>query len=167
MLCPSCDSEMHKTTLDRHVYRESGLDSVTLKNIKGYSCRCGCQMPLLPDANKVGKFIVQKLLRKLSILTADELLFIRKFLHLKVEQISTLLKLDRRDYREIENERVVIDHDTDLKIRALAAGYVGDMSQPVRVVAELFQVEAVNRPSNLPIEIDMSQPPFSEPMAIA
>ena len=94
MLCPTCDKEILETVLDRYQYRECGLDSVFLLNARGFACTCGTKIAVLGDAERNANLIARKLLEKPTVWTSDEILFLKKMLRLKQEELAGLLGVD-------------------------------------------------------------------------
>jgi transcriptional regulator with XRE-family HTH domain len=73
-------------------YVESGLDTVVLKDILVFHCTtCNAIVPEIPAAGFLNRVIAQKLLLKGTLLTGDELRFLRKFCGYSVTEFAEIM----------------------------------------------------------------------------
>lgn len=89
--CTECGSTMTKTTGD-HVYRESGLDNVILRNIAKLECpKCGAKSVEIPQMAKLHNAIAAALAEKPARLEPPEVRFLRDHLELSNVQFADLM----------------------------------------------------------------------------
>ena len=73
-------------------YIESGLDTVVLKDILVFHCTtCNAIVPEIPEVGILHRFIAQKLLLKGTLLTGDEMRFLRKFCGYSVADFAEIM----------------------------------------------------------------------------
>jgi putative zinc finger/helix-turn-helix YgiT family protein len=91
MKCTECGNVMTKSVGD-HVYRESGLDNVTLRNVTTYACEsCGAKRVLIPNMGPLHRAIALALADKPARLLPQEVRFIRDHLGLSNKQFAEIM----------------------------------------------------------------------------
>src|SRR5205809_6761575 len=73
-------------------YRESGLNSVVLKDILVFHCtKCNAVVPEIPAAGVLHRVIALRLLWKKTLLTGGELRFLRKLIGYSVTEFGKIM----------------------------------------------------------------------------
>ena len=89
MACKTCSFERIPDR-EQYKYTESGLDNILIEDARFVQCRlCGEKNPLLPDPHRAGKEIMEQL-RDVP-LGADEVLFMRKLLGVRPDELALML----------------------------------------------------------------------------
>src|SRR5579872_6656776 len=77
-------------------YTECGLDSVTLQDIVVFHCtRCNDLVPEVPEVGILHRVIAIRLLLKKSLLTGDEIRFLRKFNGYSINEFCDVIGANR------------------------------------------------------------------------
>lgn len=119
MLCYNCNVKMRKMETD-YQYKESGLKNVILKGIPVYECaKCKEIYPLLSNVKELHKIIAQKILNKKSLLSGEELRFLRKEMMLKAQDLARILGVTKVTVSRWENERELISPACDRLVRLI------------------------------------------------
>jgi len=80
MRCENCGSQM-KSRLENYRYSESGLDTVTLRNVEVRRCpECGEHDVVIPFIEDLHRVIATELAWKRTKLTGSEIRFMRKYM---------------------------------------------------------------------------------------
>jgi DNA-binding transcriptional regulator YiaG len=117
MFCPKCKVAMGSTRFD-YQYRECGLDNVWLKNWEAYICpECNLRLPVLHDARQMVVIIAHAIVTQEARLDGEAVLFLRKALQLKAEELAHILGVHRVEVSRWENNKAVIDPYQDFKLR--------------------------------------------------
>lgn len=91
MKCTECGNAMTKTVVD-HVYRESGMDHVILKNTTKYSCEsCGAKRVQIVAVGQLHRLLAELIAKKPARLVPSEVRFIRDHLELSNREFATLM----------------------------------------------------------------------------
>ena len=91
MKCTECGNAMNKSVGD-HVYRESGMDHVVLRNVTKYDCeRCGAKRVQIVAMAQLHRLLAELIARKPARLVPSEVRFIRDHLELTNRDFSTLM----------------------------------------------------------------------------
>ena len=118
MRCPSCRTDEMALTRGRYQYRESGLDNVWLVDWPIYVCsKCNVRMPTLPEVESLKMHITRHLVRELTPLEGDEIVYLRKAMGLKVAELADALRVSRVTISRWENNKTDIDPYYDFKLR--------------------------------------------------
>src|SRR4051794_32922548 len=88
--CYDCGGTMSGTTT-YYRYTECGLDSVTLENIIVYRCKCGAIVPEIPAIGELHRLIVLRVIQKGSLLSGQEILFLKKMAGLNSKELAQSL----------------------------------------------------------------------------
>lgn len=119
--CSEC-GEPARLVEGSYQYKESGLDNVTLSEIKLIHCdSCGTEDPIIPNASELHSLIAEAIIGKPERLRGKELRFLRKFLELNSRTLAKLVHVDPATVSKWENEADEIGVQSDLIIRALVA----------------------------------------------
>jgi transcriptional regulator with XRE-family HTH domain len=72
-------------------YDECGLSSVCLNNVLVYECKCGLRVPELQSITGLHCMIALDLLRKPSLLSGEEIKFLRKMAGLSQQDLAEIM----------------------------------------------------------------------------
>jgi transcriptional regulator with XRE-family HTH domain len=87
-----------------YAYAIGGLPGVALIGIRLRLCeRCGSESPLIPRIEELHRVIARDLLRKQSLLTGDELRFLRKHAGFPAAPFAALLRVTPAHLSRFEN----------------------------------------------------------------
>lgn len=102
--CLICGSEHFVFKKTHHHFLESGLDNVHLTNVEiGICSECGEKIVPIPHSTELMKLIAESILLKPANLDGAEIRFLRKNLHLKINEFAQLLGVDRVTVSRWEN----------------------------------------------------------------
>lgn len=101
--CDQCGEAAHKK-VGHYRYNESGLDNVYLENIPIYECFCGASFPSIFRLHRLNELIASTLLKKLALLSGNEIKFLRKNLHVPSKLFAQKLGVDKTTLSKWENE---------------------------------------------------------------
>jgi putative zinc finger/helix-turn-helix YgiT family protein len=119
MICLKCKTKMKKIKTD-YKYTESGLQNVILKGITAYKCpQCRGINPIISKIKEVHKTIAQQLLKKDSLLTGKEIVYLRKEMNIKAKDLAQTLGVTKVTVSRWENEKEQISPACDRLIRLL------------------------------------------------
>jgi putative zinc finger/helix-turn-helix YgiT family protein len=91
MQCPECENAMAKSIGD-HVYHESGMDHVTLRNVTKYDCEtCGAKRVQIVAMTQLHRLLAELIARKPARLVPSEIRFIRDHLELTNIDFAALM----------------------------------------------------------------------------
>ena len=91
MKCTKCGSTMIKSIGD-HVYRESGMDHVILRNITKYHCEtCGTKNVQIVAMAQLHRLLAELIARKPARFVPSEVRFIRDHLELSNKDFAVLM----------------------------------------------------------------------------
>lgn len=91
MKCTECGSTMKKTVGD-HVYRESGMDHVVLRNVTKYTCpEDGRVFVQIPAIGKLHRALAHAIAEKPARLVPSEVRFLRDHLDLSNTQFADIM----------------------------------------------------------------------------
>jgi putative zinc finger/helix-turn-helix YgiT family protein len=101
-------------------YTESGLQNVILEGITAYKCsKCRGIYPIISKIKEVHKAIAQQLLKKDSLLTGKEMVYLRKEMKIKAKDLAEILGVTKVTVSRWENEKEQISPICDRLIRVL------------------------------------------------
>jgi transcriptional regulator with XRE-family HTH domain len=104
--CFECGLEM-TATRQNYQYRECGLSSVVLMNIVVYNCACGVIVPEIPFIHNLHRFIMAHLLLKETLLSGEEIRFIRKMADYSATELANTIGVSKVALSRWENGRKV------------------------------------------------------------
>jgi DNA-binding transcriptional regulator YiaG len=111
-------------------YAECGLDTVNLVNVTVFECVCGAIVPEIPNVSELHRQIVFSLINKPTLLTGDEIKFLRKMADLSAGQLAQLLGTHNTNLSKWENGSRRITKKTDCALRLLC--FAGMLQQLVK-----------------------------------
>lgn len=76
-------------------YRECGLSNIKLEGILVFECRCGAISPEIPAINALHLCLAMAILRKETLLSGEEIRFLRKMAGLTQAELAELLGVDK------------------------------------------------------------------------
>ncbi len=118
MKCYRCKNESQIKLVEKYQYKEAGLQNVYLKNIEVRTCEnCDLHSPIIPKILGLHEKIARKLITKQTLLTGDEIRFLRKQLRVKSQDWATFLRKDVSHISRAENRKTQLNKDLDLLIR--------------------------------------------------
>lgn len=88
--CADCGGQMVGTR-QSYRYKECGLSSVTLVNVMVFECECGARVPELPAIENLHHMIAIDLLQKESLLSGEEVRFLRKMAGLSQSELAQII----------------------------------------------------------------------------
>lgn len=120
MKCPECGKTLLVRRNQEYLYRESGLDRVTLTGIRVFVCRgCHAKFPEIPNIVGLHRAIATELARKPAPLTGPELRFLRKELGLKAKELAQHLGTTDVTVSRWETGDTPVNPAADRLVRAL------------------------------------------------
>ena len=131
MYCEQCQIEMveRKATVKHpYTYDLSGLSNVRLVGITVYTCpRCGVTSPVIPRIEELHQVIARALVRKPSMLSGEEIRFLRKHAGFPAKKFAALLGVAPEHLSRVENgHRESLSASADRLVRAIATTEQGD-----------------------------------------
>ncbi len=116
--CPTCGSDRFAFTKAHHHFLESGLENVHLTNVEiGICGDCGEKIVSIPHSTELMRSIGESILLKPAYLNSAEIRFLRKNLHLKINEFARLLGVDRVTVSRWENEHEKPSRAVDRLVR--------------------------------------------------
>lgn len=116
--CLDCGGQMHGTRTYYH-YTECGLDSVVIENIIVYRCSCGAIVPEIPAIGELHRAIVLHVIRKQTILSGQEIRFLRKMAGLSSKELAIALGANASSLSRWENGTRKISKRSDAALRLI------------------------------------------------
>ena len=115
--CYDCDSEM-TARLENYKYCECGLDNVVLMQIPVYRCHCGAIEPEIPALSGLHLAIAETLMKKPSLLTAQEIRFLRKTLGMSATEMAGTMGVTKQTMSRWEtgDKEIGITNDRMLRL---------------------------------------------------
>jgi len=110
---------MERTTID-YQYKASGLDNIVLKKTPAFKCPgCGDTYPIISRIEEIHAEIADRLVKKASMITGKEMVFLRKEMGLKAKDLSELFGVHKVTVSRWETGREPIKLHYDRLIRFL------------------------------------------------
>lgn len=117
MLCYDCKAKMRKIKIN-YRYRESGLNNLILKGVPAYKCpKCKQVNPIIRNIKGLHQDIAQRLINKKSILSGQELVFLRKEIGLRAKDLAEKLGVHKVTISRWENEKEQISPPYDSLVK--------------------------------------------------
>jgi putative zinc finger/helix-turn-helix YgiT family protein len=115
--CFDCDRNMRgkRTT---YQYTECGLNSVKLANVPVFECECGAKVPEIPDIEGLHMLIAVAILQKNSLLSGDEIRFLRKSASLSQSELAKIVGVHSTRVSKWESDDGHIGKNNDRLLRA-------------------------------------------------
>ncbi len=118
--CPTC-GKLIQQRVDTYWYNESGLDNVHINNITIYECTCGESYPSIFRVSRLNELIAKALLQKNSLLSGNEIKFLRKNIYFSSKDFSAALGIGKTTLSKWENER---QHHSETNDRLIRNTYI-------------------------------------------
>lgn len=115
--CPECGNTMSGSR-QSYQYRECGLSSVRLENVLVFECKCGNRSPEIRAVDILHQMIALDLLRKKSLLSGEEIRFLRKMAGLTQAEFAEVLGTDKTRPSKWESGNLKIGKENDRVIRS-------------------------------------------------
>jgi DNA-binding transcriptional regulator YiaG len=114
--CYECDGTMEGRR-ENYRYTECGLDSVTLVDVLVFHCKCGAIVPEIPGVAKLHENIAIDLLRKRSLLSGEEVRFLRKMTGYTATKLASVMAITKETVSRWENGKTEIGKESDRLLR--------------------------------------------------
>jgi transcriptional regulator with XRE-family HTH domain len=101
-----------------YLYTECGLNSVKLTNVLVFECECGAKVPELLDIEGLHMLIAVDILQKNSLLSADEIRFLRKSAGLSQSELAKIVGVHSTRVSKWESDDGHIGKNNDRLLRA-------------------------------------------------
>jgi YgiT-type zinc finger domain-containing protein len=117
--CSKCGAEAVQLT-GNHLFSESGLSNLVLKNIKIIKCeQCGNSDPVISRLKDTIREVARAIVNKPFGLTGEEIRFLRKYLEMSQETFAGHLHSDKAVLSRWENDHEPAGARSDLLIRSV------------------------------------------------
>lgn len=122
-------------------YTECGLDCVTLENIIVYRCSaCGAIVPEIPAIGELHRALVSAIVTKPSLLSAQEIKFLRKMAGLSGKDLAATLGVSSSTVSRWENGGRNISKNSDAALRMICfAGMLQDILRDRSILPKTMQ----------------------------
>ena len=119
--CPLCgNSNVESKTGQSYHFTESGLDNVYLVNVETSHCPdCGAGSVSIPQSPQLLNCLGEAIVLSSGLLSGPEVRFLRKNLHIKINDFAKLLGVARGTLSRWENGQIRITRSNDLLIRSI------------------------------------------------
>lgn len=117
-ICPNCGSKNIEKRTEDYLYKESGLDNVSLGGITVYKCKdCNEIMPEIPRIEDLHKIIALRIIETNEPLTGKEIRFLRKDMGLSSVELAKQFGVSKVTVSRWENDAEKIGSANDKLIR--------------------------------------------------
>jgi len=135
--CGECGHAMEGRRENYH-YTECGLQSVVLKNILVFHCECGAIIARIPAMAWLHRAITFSLIRKESLLSGEEIRFLRKMAGLNGVELAKAVGAHKATLSKWENNARTIPKNSDAAIRLICfAGMMQNLLQQKDLVPQI------------------------------
>jgi putative zinc finger/helix-turn-helix YgiT family protein len=120
--CYECGGLMEGRRGREYDYKECGLHKVRLVNILVFTCQnpeCGSVVPEIPNIGELHTRIALSLIKKKTLLTGEEIRFLRNMANLSAIELSKMLGIHHTALSRWENNARNISKKTDVALRLL------------------------------------------------
>lgn len=122
MICELCGKEEMVEVNEKYHYAECGLPNILLEGIVLRKCpECGNIMPLIPSISKLHLAIARNLIMKPGRLTAQEIVFLRKFLGWSGVDFARNMHSSSSQVSKWESGKVQMSTQAELLLREMVA----------------------------------------------
>ena len=136
--CTECGAGATIARSDYH-YVESGLDNVILHNVQVVKCpNCKETGVIFHRIDDIHRDIARAIIDQPYRMTGKELRFLRRYLEMTGDQLSSMLKVDRTTLSKWETGGDPIGHQSDRLIRLIAVALGRDLGRGLREAVERF-----------------------------
>jgi transcriptional regulator with XRE-family HTH domain len=116
--CVDCGATM-KGSRQTYRYSECGLKSVHLSNVLVFDCEeCGAKVPEIPAIDQLHQFIAIDILRKKSLLSGEEIRFLRKMAGLMQSDLAEIMGVHATRPSKWETDGEPIGKENDRVLRS-------------------------------------------------
>jgi putative zinc finger/helix-turn-helix YgiT family protein len=131
--CYECEGRL-RVRQKNYKYKECGLQNVVLKDITVYECEsCGAEQPEIPAMASLHRNIMLAVLKKESLLTGEEIRFLRKMAALTASEMSRLMGVTPTQVSKWENNARKISAPSDRVLRLICySGFLEKMVKDLR-----------------------------------
>lgn len=122
-VCYDCGGEMEGHRREEYNYSECGLQKVRLQNILVFRCKnreCGAVVPEIPNLSDLHLVIAFDLIAKPTLLTAEEIRYMRHMANLSGVQMASMLGIHKTQLSRWENGKRNITKKSDVALRLLS-----------------------------------------------
>ena len=148
--CYDCGRTMHGRR-ENYPYSECGLRSVVLLNIVVFHCECGAIVPEIPAPAILHFSIAMAVLRKGTLLSAEEIRFVRKVAGYSATELAKVIGMQNTSVSHWETGSKPIGKDADRLVRLVCfARIVENIAAPDSGLAEsMSRIAQVTKELNL------------------
>ena len=147
--CYECKGAMEGKREDYH-YRESGLSSVVLEDILVYHCKnCRASVPEIPAVGVLHMLITWKILQKNSLLSADEIRFVRKAVGYSATELAKVMGVNKVSVSRWESGSQRIGKESDRLLRLVCFAKIVEIGGNAEAASGLIEVARSVRSLNL------------------
>jgi len=119
MRCPDCKKGNWVLQTGKYPYKESGLSNIYLKNIEWRKCsKCKATETIIPRVSQLHRCIAWRVITKPSLLSGDEIKFVRKMLRCTQKNFANALGISHVTVSRWEHGRKQ-SKESDLLVRLL------------------------------------------------
>jgi len=157
-LCYSCGRKMKKATGNYH-YKECGLDNVTLAGITIYKCKCGEDMPVIPNVDGLHQIIGIDTVKSTATLSGKQIRFLRKEMGYSATWFAHILGASKVTVSRWESGAEHIGRAYDRVIRIFYLRNLEEKSKKVVAlnIESIMESISKDRKKEKPIKIQMGQ----------
>lgn len=135
--CGECGRVMEGRRENYH-YTECGLQSVVLRNILVFHCDCGAIIARIPAMAWLHRAITLSLISKESLLSSEEIRFLRKMAGLNGVELAKALGAHKTTLSKWENNTRKIPKNSDAALRLICfAGIMQTLLQQKDLVPQI------------------------------
>ena len=165
--CTEC-GRMMAGRAETYRYIESGLKSVVLVGINVFHCECGAIEPEIPAMAQLHRGIAMNLVKKSSLLSAEEIRFLRKMGGFSAVQFSRVMGVTHNHLSKLENGHRRIGKNNDRLLRLIClCGILQQLARKDGLVDKVAEVARENISSiDLPLILESIQETEEGPMPI-
>lgn len=128
--CSECKGELHARRKN-YKYTQCGLQNVVLKDITVYECdSCGTVQPEIVAMSELHRLIMLAILQKESLLSGEEIRFLRKVAGLTASEMARLMGVTSTQISKWENGARRISATSDRVLRLIC--YAGMLEKVVK-----------------------------------
>ena len=114
--CYECKGTM-RGRRENYRYAECGLSSVVLMDVLVFHCKCGAIVPEIPALGILHDQLMLDLLRKKTLLCAEEVRFLRKMTGYSATRLAKSMSVTKETVSRWENDKLKIGGESDRLLR--------------------------------------------------
>jgi DNA-binding transcriptional regulator YiaG len=126
-VCYDCGGEMEGRRGSEYNYTESGLQKVWLQNILVFRCKnpqCHAIVPEIPNMAELHVVIAMKLIAKPTLLSGEEIKFLRQMANLGSSQMAAMLGIHVTQLSRWENDKRIVSKKSDVALRLFCIAFI-------------------------------------------